>query len=64
MNPDAELLEPGTHVTGRAAGRIQHGVVCVYDEQYSGGGFPVRFDDGIRRRRRATEVTVCLEGTR
>lgn len=52
------LLAPGTRVTGMAAGRTQHGVVMPYEQEFSHGEFPVRFDDQVWRIRSAEDVTV------
>jgi hypothetical protein len=52
------LPNPGTHVIDALGTRRRHGVVMPYDEQYSDGAFPVRFEDQVWRRRRANEVTV------
>ena len=58
------LPEPGTMVTARVGGRVQHGVVQYYEQQWSRGTFPVRFDDDVWRLRAADEVTVQPEDRR
>ncbi len=52
------LPDPGTHVIDALGASRRRGVVMPYDEQYSDGAFPVRFEDQVWRRRRANEVTV------
>lgn len=52
------LLAPGTRVVGTAAGRTQHGVVMPYEQEFSQGTFPVRFDDQVWRTRSSEALTV------
>ncbi len=60
--PRLPLLPPGTRVQTAAAGRKQHGVVLLYEQQYSWGTFPVQCADGVTRRRSAAECVVLEDG--
>ncbi len=60
-NTSRPLLAPGTRVQTTAAGRVQHGVVLPYEQQYSWGTFPVLCADGVTRRRSANDC-VAVQG--
>lgn len=58
MNRPRPLLPPGTQVETTAADRKQHGVVLLYEPQYSWGTFSVLCADGVTRWRSAAECVV------
>lgn len=56
----ARLWPPGTRVTAMVMGRVQEGVVGLYDMRYSLGTFPVNFGGQYRQLLDADVTVISL----